>query len=390
MKKLLFLLLACTSLITVGCEKQKLASDSINVGAIVELTGSIPAVGASSKNGMELAVNEINAQGGILVNGKKMPVRLDVQDNGAQADQSASAAQKLISQDNVVAILGPNASLGAIPAAEIAEGAKTLLITPWSTNPKATRNSATGQPKHYVFRACFTDPFEGHVLASFARNNLKYQTAAVLYDVSSEAPTSQAAIFKQDFEKQGGKVVAFETYSTNDKDFSAQLTKIKAAKPDVLFLPAYYNDVPLIAQQAKRLGLQVAFLGSDAWSSPELLKLANGAVEGAYFANHYSPDAKTAATEKFVTDYQKAYGKTPDDVAALSYDAAKILFNAIAAAGTLDRQAIRDSMAKLPVYAGVTGDIKYSADSGDPVKSAVIMQVKGNQFVWVANASAGL
>ncbi len=388
MKKLLVLLLAILSLMITACERQKVASNSINIGVIAELTGSIPAVGTSSKNGIALAVKEVNAQGGIAINGKKMPVNLILEDNGAQADQSAAAAQKLISQDNVVAIIGPNASLGAIPASEIAEAAKTVLITPWSTNPKATINSKTGQPKQYVFRACFTDPFEGQVLANFARKDMKYNTAAVLYDVASEAPTSQAGIFKQNFENMGGKVVAFETYTTNDKDFSAQLTKIKAANPDVLFLPAYYNDVPLIAQQAQRLGLRVALLGSDAWSSPDLLKLANGAVEGAYFANHYSPDAKTEATRQFVAAYQKAYGKTPDDVAALSYDAAQVLLKAIAAAGSLDRQAIRDNIAKLPTIAGVTGDIKYTASSGDPIKSAVIMQVKGNQFVWVVNANA--
>ena len=146
--------------------------------------------------------------------------------------------------------------------------------------------------------------------------------------------------------------------------------------------------MPLIAQQAQRLGLRVALLGSDAWSSPELLKLANGAVEGAYFANHYSPDAKTDATRKFVADYQKAHGKIPDDVAALSYDAAQVLFKAIAAAGSLDRQAIRDNISQLPTIVGVTGDIKYTAGSGDPTKSAVIMQVKGNQFIWAANANA--
>ncbi len=388
MKKLIISLLVILGLMIGGCEKHKSASNSINIGAIAELTGSIPAVGASSKNGIELAVKEINDQGGIAIDGKKMPVKLFIQDNGGQADQSASAAQELISQDNVVAIIGPNASLGAIPAAEIAEVRKTVLITPWSTNPKATINSKTGQPKQYVFRACFTDPFEGRVLANFARKDLKYKTAAILYDVSSEAPTSQADIFKKYFEKLSGKVVAFESYTTNDKDFSAQLTKIKAAHPEVLFLPAYYNDVPLIAQQAKRLGVGVPLLGSDAWSSPELLKLSNGAVEGAYFANHYSPDAKTEATRKFVADYKKAYGKIPDDVAALSYDAAQVLLKAIAAAGTLDRQTIRDTIPILPAFTGVTGVIKYSAGSGDPIKSAVIMQVKGNQFIWVSSAKS--
>jgi branched-chain amino acid transport system substrate-binding protein len=345
-------------------------------------------VGASSKNAAEMAVQEINDQGGIMIEGKKLPVKLFIEDNAAKADQSATAAQKLISEDNVLAIVGPNASLGAIPASDIAESNKTLLITPWSTNPKTTIDNKTGKPKQYVFRACFTDPFEGRVLANFARKDMKYKTAAVLYDVGSEAPSSQATVFKQNFEKSGGKVVAFETYATNDKDFSAQLTKIKATKPDVLFLPAYYSDVPLIAQQARRLGIKAPLLGSDAWSSPDLIKLANGSVENAYFANHYSPENKSPATQKFVADYQKRYGAVPDDVAALTYDAYQVLFKAIAIAGTLDRQTVRDSIAKVPAFNGVTGRIKFGTVSGDPVKSAVIMQVQGDKFVWVANAKA--
>ncbi len=384
LKKILIVLTSC--LIVAGCNQSHKNADEIRIGTILELTGSMPAVGASSKNAADMAVKEINDQGGIAINGKKMPVILTVEDNAAKGDQAAAAAHKLIDQDNVLAIVGPNSSSGAIPASEVAESGKTLLITPWSTDPKTTLNAKTGQPKHYVFRACFTDPFESTVLARFARDNLHYKTAAVLYDVASEAPSTQAAIFREDFTKLGGKIVAFETYTTNDKDFSAQLTKIKAANPDVLFLPAYYNDVPLIAQQAKRLGLHVALLGSDAWSSPELIKLSNGAVEGAYFANHYSSDASTKTTHDFVKKYQQIYGVKPDDVAALTYDAYQILFKAIAAAGELDRQAVRDSIATLPAFEGVTGTIKFPANSGDPSKSAVIMQVKDNQFVWVTNA----
>lgn len=388
MKKILTcVLLAAFGL--AGCGKSADTDTShVKLGTVIELTGSIPAVGASSKNAAEMAVQEVNDQGGIMIEGKKLPVKLFIEDNAAKADQSATAAQKLISEDNVLAIVGPNASLGAIPASDIAESNKTLLITPWSTNPKTTVDSKTNKPKEYVFRACFTDPFEGRVLANFARKDMKYKTAAVLYDVGSEAPSSQATVFKQNFEKLGGKVVAYETYATNDKDFSAQLTKIKATKPDVLFLPAYYSDVPLIAQQARRLGIKAPLLGSDAWSSPDLIKLANGSVENAYFANHYSPENKSPATQKFVADYQKRYGAVPDDVAALTYDAYQVLFKAIAIAGTLDRQTVRDSIAKVPAFNGVTGRIKFGAVSGDPVKSAVIMQVQGDKFVWVANAKA--
>lgn len=386
LKKLSILLIATCALI--ACNKEANDVNYVKIGTILELTGSVPAIGASSKNAAEMAVNDINAQGGLTINDKKMLVKLIIEDNGDRGDQSAAAAQKLISEDKVLAIVGPNSSTGAIPASEIAESSKTVLITPWSTDPKTTLNARTGQPKKYVFRACFIDPFEAHVLANFAISDKHYKNAAVLYNVAAEALSSQAITFKQDFEKQGKKVVAFETYSTGDKDFSAQLTKIKAANPDVLLIPAYYNNVPLITQQARRLGLTVPFLGTDAWSSPELIKLANGSVEGAYFANHYSPSAKMPTTEAFVKKYKRLYGVVPDDIAALTYDAYQILFRAINAAGKLDRQAVRDSISQLPAFEGVTGNIKFPPNSGDPIKSAVIMQVQGDQFVWVMNATA--
>jgi branched-chain amino acid transport system substrate-binding protein len=359
----------------------------LRIGAIVELTGDMPAVGASSRNAAELAVNELNAAGGINVAGKTYQVKLLVEDNAAKPDQSAAAANKLITQDDVLAIVGPNASLGAIPAAEIAEASRTLLITPWSTNPKTTLDTRTGQPKKYVFRACFTDPFQGQVLARFITEKLGAKTAAVLYDVASEAPKSQAELFRTTFTELGGNVVAFETYTTGDRDFSAQLTKIKSANPDVLFLPAYYNDVGLIAQQARRQGIDKPLVGSDAWSSPELIKLSEGAVEGAYFANHYAADIATPVAKRFISAYQQKYGNTPDDVAALTYDAFGLLFEALRKAAAPDRQALRDAMGEVAGYTGVTGDIRFTPGSGDPVKSAVIMQVKGDSFAWVMNAA---
>jgi len=370
-----------------GCGKRGADENTLRIGAIVELTGDMPAVGTSSRNAAELAVNELNAAGGINVAGKTYKVKLLVEDNAAKPDQSAAAANKLITQDEVLAIVGPNASLGAIPAAEIAETSQTLLITPWSTNPKTTLDTRTGQPKKYVFRACFTDPFQGQVLARFITEKLGAKTAAVLYDVASEAPKSQAELFRTTFSQLGGSVVAFETYTTGDRDFSAQLTKIKSANPDVLFLPAYYNDVGLIAQQARRQGIDKPLVGSDAWSSPELIKLSEGAVEGAYFANHYAADIATPVAKKFITAYQQKYGNTPDDVAALTYDAFGLLFEAMRKATAPDRQALRDSMGAVSGYTGVTGDIRFTPGSGDPVKSAVIMQVKGDHFSWVMNAA---
>jgi len=380
----LFLLSVICMLIGCGDNKQQ---DTIKVGLIVELTGDMPGVGASSKNAAQLAVNEQNSVGGISIGGKPYQIELVVEDNASKAEQSVAAVNKLITQDNVLAIVGPNASLGAIPAAEIAEYNKTLLITPWSTNPKTTLDTTTGKSKDYVFRACYTDPFEGRVLARFVLEKLKAKKVAVLYDVASEAPKSQADLFRLTFEELGGKTVAFETYTTGDRDFSAQLTKIKSANPDVIFLPAYYNDVGLIAQQAHRAGITQPLVGSDAWSSPELIKLSNGTVEGDYFANHYASDIATPTAKKFIDAYAKQYGTIPDDVAALTYDSMGLLFEAIKKSTTLDRKVVRDSLATLVNYPGVTGDIKFTAGSGDPVKSAVIMQIKGDKFVWVMNAA---
>jgi branched-chain amino acid transport system substrate-binding protein len=380
----LFILSVICMLIGCGDNKQQ---DTIKVGLIVELTGDMPGVGASSKNAAQLAVNEQNSAGGISIGGKPYQIELVVEDNASKAEQSVAAVNKLITQDNVLAIVGPNASLGAIPAAEIAEYNKTLLITPWSTNPKTTLDTTTGKPKDYVFRACYTDPFEGRVLARFVLEKLKAKKVAVLYDVASEAPKSQADLFRLTFEELGGKTVAFETYTTGDRDFSAQLTKIKSANPDVIFLPAYYNDVGLIAQQAHRAGITQPLVGSDAWSSPELIKLSNGTVEGDYFANHYASDIATPTAKKFIDAYTKQYGNIPDDVAALTYDSMGLLFEAIKKSPSLDRKVVRDSLATLANYPGVTGNIQFTAGSGDPVKSAVIMQIKGDKFVWVMNAA---
>ncbi len=358
----------------------------LRVGVIAEITGDMPAVGASCRNAAKMAVDEANAAGGLEAGGKKLKVELVVEDNGGKADQSAAAAQKLITQDEVIAIVGPNASRYAIPASEIAESNQTVFITPWSTNPKTTLDAVTGKPKRYAFRSCFIDPFQGKVLAKFALQTMKAKKAAVLYDVASDYNKGIAEVFRADYERLGGKVVAFETYTTNDKDFSAQFTKIKATGPDVVFLPNYYSEVPLQVQQAKRLGVTAPFLGADAWGSADLLKLGGADLEGYYFSTHYAADNASPAAVRFIAAYTKAFGAPPDDVAALTYDAFGLLFTALKNAGKADREAVRNALAKLPGYAGVTGDMKFQEGSGDPIKSAVILQVKGGKFVYVTNA----
>jgi branched-chain amino acid transport system substrate-binding protein len=273
--------------------------------------------------------------------------------------------------------VGPNASVGAVPASQVAEDAKVPMISPWSTNPKTTAG------KNWVFRSCFTDAFEGHVLAKFATGYLHATKAAVLYDPGSEAPKSQAELFKKDFEEAGGKIVAFETYKTGEKDFSTPLARIKAAAPDIVFLPSYYNEVPLQLQQAHKFGLKVPVLGSDNWSSPELVKLSGADAEGATFCNHYAPEARVDVVARFVTHYKNKYGQTPDDVAALTFDSFSLLAKALSGAAKLDRQSIRDAIAKIREFDGVTGKMTFKEGLGDPVKSAVMLKVEGGKPIFV-------
>jgi len=383
---LILSLLLVASMVLGACAPASTGGDTIKVGGIGELTGDIPAVGASFKNAAEMAVAEVNDAGGLDVGGKKYKIEFFLEDNAGKADQSASAAQKLITQQNVVAIIGPNASRYAIPASEIAESSKVVLISPWSTNPKTTLDANTGAPKRYVFRACFIDPFQGRVVAKFALDELKAKKAAVLYDVASDYNKGIAEFFKQTFEEAGGQVVAFETYTTGDKDFTAQLTKIKDAAPDVIFLPNYYSEVPLQVQQAHRLGITTPFLGSDSWGSSELLSLCGADCEGYYFSMHYAADAATPVATKFIEGYKTKYGNTPDDVAALTYDAFGLLFQSLKDAGTVDREAVRNALAKIPKYEGVTGTMQFQEGSGDPIKSAVILVIKDGAFHWFANA----
>lgn len=378
-------LVALLGLFLAGCGGP--GSDAVKIGMNLELTGDIPAVGASSKNAADLFFEQLNAKGGIPLGDKSKKVDLVIRDNGGKADQSASVAQQLISSQGVVAMIGPNSSACAIPAGEIAESLKCVMITPWSTNPKTTVDQTSGQPKRYVFRGCFTDPFQALVLAKFALNNLGAKKAAVLYDVSSEAPLGQATLFKNTFTANGGEVVAFETFTTGDKDFSAQLTNIRAANPDIIFLPTYYNDVPLIAQQARRLGITAPFLGSDAWSSPEIIKLGGADVDGSYFCNHFSTQIATDEAKKFIADYTAKYGQAPDDVAALTYDACGLIAEAVKAGGKNDREAVREALAKIREYKGVTGNFRFEPGSGDPIKSAVVLQIKDSAFQWVTNAN---
>lgn len=365
-------------LVVAAC--QALAAAEIPVGLNIEQTGSIPAVGQSSLNGARLAVDEVNQAGGLEVGGTRYTIRLHVEDNEDKAQSAVAAAQKLYFQHGVVAMIGPNASRNAMPAADIAESARAPMITPWSTNPGTTRDKA------YVFRACFTDDFQGQVVASFARQQFQAQRAAVLYDVASEYNKGIAEVFRRRFTELGGQVVAFETYTTGDKDFMSQLTKIRASRPDILFLPNYYSEVPLQVQQARMINLDVPIIGSDSWGFADLLKLGGEQMEGLMYTTHYAPDIATPAAQGFIRRYEERYGSGPDDVAALTYDSFRLLFLALQEAGKVDRQAVREALASIERFDGVTGTMRFEG-SGDPIKSAVVIQIQDGQFKYFTTAT---
>ena len=385
MKRLsLFVLVAMVlSIILTAC--QPAAPTTIKVGLNVELTGSIPVVGESSKNAAELAVKEVNDSGGLEVGGTKYQIELMTEDNEDKAESAVAAAQKLASA-GTLAMIGPNASRNAIPASVVAESSLMPMISPWSTNPKTTKVGDTDESKKFVFRAAFIDDFQGRVAAKFAIDQLKTTKPAVLYDVTSEYNKGIAEFYKKTLEESGTQVVAFETYSQGDKDFSSQLTTIQEAGADSLFLPNYYSEVPLQVQQAHKAGFTGNILGSDSWGNIELMTLCGAECNGYYFTTHYAADIATPKAQAFIKAYEGAYSKTPDDVAALTYDSFGLLFQSIQAAGKLDRQAVRDAMSAITSYEGVTGNMQFKG-TGDPVKSAVILQIKDGKFVYFTSAA---
>lgn len=364
------MLLALALAILISCGEPA-EEQTIEIGVIAPITGSIPIVGQSTINAAQLAVQEVNDAGGLEVGGQKLKVELFIEDNQDRKETAVNAAQKLINQSGVVALIGPQASRNAIPVAAVAEEAHVPMISPWSTNPETTAG------KKYVFRAAFIDPFQGRVMARFAIEELKADKAAVLYDVASEYNRGIAEIFRQVYEEAGGKVVAFESYTTGETDFRPQLTAIRDSRAQVLFLPNYYNEVPTQVRQARELGIQAAIIGSDSWGQIEAADLAE--MEGMFFSTHYAPDIASPVAQKFIAAYQAAYGQVPDDVAALTYDAFGLLFQAIRSQGKADSESIRNGLASISRYEGVTGAMEYKG-SGDPIKSAVILQIKGGKF----------
>jgi branched-chain amino acid transport system substrate-binding protein len=348
----------------------------IKIGINAPMTGDIPKVGEGTKFAAQMWLEDIKAAGGLEVGGKKYPVQLVIEDNESKAESAVKVNTKMITEDEVLVIVGPQASKQAIPAGEVANNYKTPMISPWSTNPDTTKD------RPYVFRGCFLDPFQGPVLANFIKEEFGFTKAAVLYDVASDYPKGLAEFFKDAWEKLNGagSVVAFESFTTKDADFSSQLTKIIKSGAEVLFTPQYYNEVALIVQQAHELGWNKPIVGSDSWGSAETVELCGKDCYGLFFSTHYAAAGAKGATKAFIDRYNKKYGYVPDDVGALTWDALGIVQTAIQSMGKItgniekDRKDVRDAMAKVKEFNGITGKMTFTED-GDPIKCAVIVKI---------------
>ncbi|HZL12823.1 MAG TPA: ABC transporter substrate-binding protein [Verrucomicrobiae bacterium] len=368
-----FLVMMMVALLLTGCNKESGANNHvIKVGEFASLSGSEATFGQSSHKGTALAIDDLNAAGGVL--GKK--IQLLTEDDQSQAGQPATVVRKLISSDGVVAILGEVASSRSLEAAPICQENKIPMVSPASTNPKVT------EVGDYIFRVCFIDPFQGTVMANFARKTLKLQTAAILKETSSDYSVGLAKFFRERFIADGGKIVAEQNYSHGDKDFSAQLTAIKAQNPDSIFVPGYYTEVGLIALQARQLGITVPLFGGDGWESSSLVPIGGKALEGCYFSSHYSPQDTSPAVQNFVKEFQAKFGETPDTMAALGYDSAIVLADAIKRAGSTDAAKIRDALAATKNFPGVTGKITMDANR-NASKPAVILTITNGEFQYV-------
>ena len=378
--KLWFLATLATVLVT-GCNKQDgsagggggIGGPTIKIGEYASLTGKEATFGVSSHEGTLMAIEEVNAADGVL--GKKL--QLLTEDTQSKPGEPATVVNKLIARDGVVAVLGEVASSRSLEAAPICQQNKIPMISPSSTNPKVT------QAGDFIFRVCFIDPFQGTVMANFATKTLKAKKVAVFTDVKSDYSKGLAQFFKESFTKSGGQIVAELDFNGGDKDFKAQLTAIKAANPDAIFVPGYYTDAALICIQAKQLGLNVPLMGGDGWESEKLVEIGKDAVEGQYFSTHYHPDVGSEKSKNFVANYRKRWnGKTPDALAACGYDSAIVLVDAMKRAGSTDGTKVRDAIAATKDFDAVTGRLTINAQR-DATKSAVILQVKGGKFAYL-------
>ena len=344
----------------------------ILIGVIGSLTGAEATYGLSTRHGVELAIDELNAKGGLK--GRKFAAK--VYDDQGKPEEAATATTRLVSQDKVAIVLGEVASSRSLAMAPIAEANKVPMITPSSTNPRVTKDG--GKVRQWVFRVCFIDPFQGTVMAKWARETLKYDRVAILRDVGNDYSMGLSDFFTAKFKELGGTILADESYKAGDQDFKAQLTSLKGKKPQAIYTPGYYTDVALIARQARELNMNMPLLGGDGWDSSKLYEIGGSALDGYYFSNHYSTDDPSPAIQNFIKTYKAKYKETPDALAALAYDAMMITADAMGRAAQPTGEPLRKAIAATKGFKGVTGVITLDADH-NAVKPAVILKITGKK-----------
>jgi branched-chain amino acid transport system substrate-binding protein len=340
----------------------------IKIGAVSCLTGALSTFGVSSIQGARLAVEEINAAGGVL----GQPIQLIVEDNGSKAGETSTITRKFISQDKVAAILGDLTSSATMEGAPLAQVAKIPLLTPSATNVAIT------QVGNYIFRSCFIDSFSGKIMAKFALDRLKAKQAIVMTDVKQDYSVGLTEAIRQYFSESGPGIAKTFSYSSGDTDFRTQLTGIRMAHPDVVFIPGYYTEVALILRQARQLGITCPFVGGEGWDSPALVQVAGKAAEGNYYTNHFSASDSEPRVQKFVRTYRAKYGALPDALAALWYDGARLLAHAVQQAGSPEPAKIRDALAATHDFEGVTGRISID-ENRNAAKSGVILMIDNGE-----------
>ena len=376
-----------------GCAPKK--GSTLKVGIYGSLTGGTATFGKSTQNGATLAFEEANAAGGV---GGKL-LEWPSEDDQSKAEEAATAVQKLINQDHVIALIGEVASSRSLAAAPIAQGNGVPMISPSSTNPEVTKKG------NFIFRACFLDEFQGRVMARFAADTLQIKRVAILKDIKNDYSVGLAQFFAEEYKLRGGSIVGEQAYNEGDSDFRSQLTALKANNPDAIFVPGYYTEVGSIARQARELGLTVPLLGGDGWVSDQLLKIGGDALNGSYYSNHFAPDQPSPKLQKFLSDYKAKYGASPDAIAGLAYDAANLVVDSLkrlhesdpaafealgsdksgdAEAQKAARAKLRDMINGVKDFPGVTGVINFDADR-NPVKPAVVIKVEGGVEKFAAS-----
>ncbi len=373
MKKIMSL--AAVLLFVFSCTK-KANENEILIGSYSSNTGATATFGVYQLRGIDMAVEEINAKGGI--NGKK--IKHINYDNKSDGDETLAVVNRLISQDKVVAILGEATSGRSKIGASVAQQNKVPMLTSSATNPDVTKVG------NYIFRACFIDPFQGYVMAKFMTENLKLKKAAIMRDTKNDYSVGLSDIFAEKLKGMGGEIVIDVAYQEGDIDFKSQLTSIKAKGVDAIFIPGYYNEVALVAKQAKELGIKTPLLGGDGWSSPKLFEIAKEAINGNYFSNHYTTESTDPKTIEFVKSFKAKFNEVPDVMAALAYDATYMMAEAIAKTKTITSENIRDELAKIKDFHGVTGQMSMDANR-DAVKSAVVVQVEGENYKFITSVN---